>query len=378
MTRLNIPLLAFTTALIIALLPKAVAQTCNSTNPCPSTAPCCSEYGYCETGSYCLGGCEPLYSHEITSCRPDPICTSFKTDFNDLSRVQQNASLYDGNATAYDWVVNTGSLVASPSNDGARLILTQNNIGSKISSTRYLHYGTIDFTLKTSKWAGVVTAAITMSDVKDEIDWEWPGADIDKVQTNYWFLGVANYSATEGASSSVSSDTTTNFHTYTIDWQENYINWSIDGLVVRTVRKTDAISEDERQYKFPPTPSRVQISIWPAGTDDNAQGTIDWAGGYIDWTNSDYLSNGYFWNTIKSVNISCAYDTASTNGATGWAYSGNDTSGIPVVTTTNASTLISAGWKRIAGVQINNREIGGGGLHIIIGCVLFGGVALFY
>ncbi|XAO22399.1 hypothetical protein I312_101169 [Cryptococcus bacillisporus CA1280] len=342
MTRLNIPLLAFTTALIIALLPKAVAQTCNSTNPCPSTAPCCSEYGYCETGSYCLGGCEPLYSHEITSCRPDPICTSFKTDFNDLSRVQQNASLYDGNATAYDWVVNTGSLVASPSNDGARLILTQNNIGSKISSTRYLHYGTIDFTLKTSKWAGVVTAAITMSDVKDEIDWEWPGADIDK-----------------GASSSVSSDTTTNFHTYTIDWQENYINWSIDG-------------------KFPPTPSRVQISIWPAGTDDNAQGTIDWAGGYIDWTNSDYLSNGYFWNTIKSVNISCAYDTASTNGATGWAYSGNDTSGIPVVTTTNASTLISAGWKRIAGVQINNREIGGGGLHIIIGCVLFGGVALFY
>lgn len=43
-------------------------------------------------------------SHEIISCRPDPICTSFKTDFNDLSRVQQNASLYDGNATAYDWV----------------------------------------------------------------------------------------------------------------------------------------------------------------------------------------------------------------------------------------------------------------------------------
>lgn len=49
-----------------------------------------------------------------------------------------------------------------------------------------------------------------------------------------------------------------------------------------------------------------------------------------------------------------------------------------VVTTTNASTLISAGWKRIAGVQINNREIGGVGLHIIIGCALLGGVALFY
>ncbi|OXH41529.1 hypothetical protein J008_00612 [Cryptococcus neoformans] len=335
MIRLNISLFAFTTTLI-ALLPKAAAQTCNATNLCPSTAPCCSEYGYCGTDSYCLGGCEPLYSHEVTSCRPDPICTSFKTDFTDLSRVQQNVSLYDGNATAYDWVVNTGSLIASSDNDGARLILTQNNTGSKISSTRYLHYGTIDFTLQTSKWAGVVTAAITMSDVKDEIDWEWPGANTDTVQTNYWFLGIANYSATEGASSSVSSDTAAHFHTYTIDWQESYISWSIDGLLVRTVRKTDTISEDGTQYKFPSTPSRVQISIWPAGTDGNAQGTIDWAGGYIDWTDNDYLSKGYFWNTIKNVNISCAYDTAS-SGATGWAYSGNDTSGIPVSPTISFS-----------------------------------------
>jgi beta-glucanase (GH16 family) len=35
--------------------------------------------------------------------------------------------------------------------------------------------GTIAFRLKTSSAAGVVTAAITMSDVKDEIDVEMPG-----------------------------------------------------------------------------------------------------------------------------------------------------------------------------------------------------------
>jgi hypothetical protein len=53
--------------------------------------------------------------------------------------------------------------------------------GTKISSTRYIQYGTIDFVLReskgdgvlctllmpeTSKWPGVITAAITMSDVK--------------------------------------------------------------------------------------------------------------------------------------------------------------------------------------------------------------------
>jgi len=52
--------------------------------------------------------------------------------------------------------------------------------------------GSGDSFAETSKWAGVVTAAITMSDVKDEIDLEWPGNNTAAVQTNYWFLGIAN------------------------------------------------------------------------------------------------------------------------------------------------------------------------------------------
>ena len=44
----------------------------------------------------------------------------------------------------------------------------------------------------TSKWPGVVSAAIAMSDVKDEIDWEWTGKSLNDAQTNVWFLGVAN------------------------------------------------------------------------------------------------------------------------------------------------------------------------------------------
>ena len=43
-------------------------------------------------------------SYALTSCRPDPICENIDTDFNDLSRVLQNATAYDGNATTYDWI----------------------------------------------------------------------------------------------------------------------------------------------------------------------------------------------------------------------------------------------------------------------------------
>nr|ODN85717.1 hypothetical protein L203_04591 [Cryptococcus depauperatus CBS 7841] len=355
---------------VLVWLPETLAQACNATSLCPASAPCCSEYGYCGKGSYCLGGCEPLYSHQLTSCRANPICMSQETDFTDLSRVQMNGSAYNGNATAYDWVVNTGSLV--PDRDGARLILKQDNAGTKISSTRYIHYGTVDFTLESSKWAGVVTAAITMSDVKDEIDWEWPGTNVSTVQTNYWFLGVANYSATEGASSSISSDASANFHTYTFEWQQDYINWIIDGTVVRTVKKADTLSPDGSQYKFPSTPSRVQISIWPAGTSANAPGTISWAGGLIDWSNGDYVSNGYFWNTLKSVKITCGQGEQGGDGVTGWAYQGNDTSRVPMVSMTNASTLISRSSGPV-GVSL----LSVGVLAGLAGSVAIAGVTLF-
>lgn len=44
--------------------------------------------------------------------------------------------------------------------------------------------------VKTGRWAGVVTAFITMSDIKDEIDWEFPGAATTEGQTNYFWQGV--------------------------------------------------------------------------------------------------------------------------------------------------------------------------------------------
>ncbi|WVR03098.1 hypothetical protein IAU60_000088 [Kwoniella sp. DSM 27419] len=335
------PTLALFYAAVLALARTAASQTCNATSHCPATAPCCSEYGFCGSGSYCLGGCEPLYSNLPTSCRPNPICTSGETYFTDLSRVQQNGSVYNGNATGYDWVVNTGTLVPDPNGQGVRLTLRESDQGTKISSTRYIHHGSIDFTLQSSHWAGVVTAAITMSDVKDEIDWEWPGTSVQSVQTNYWFMGVANYSATQGSTSDISTDSSANFHTYTLDWQEDYLNWMIDGQVVRTVLKSDTLSADGSQYKYPSTPSRIQISIWPAGISSSAQGTVDWAGGMINWQDPDYLSQGYFWNTVQSVKITCKQDPDQTNSTTGWAYAGNDTQGIPVVEATNASILLS-------------------------------------
>ena len=43
--------------------------------------------------------------------------------------------------------------------------------------------------VKTGRWPGVVVAFITMSDVKDEIDWEFPGAKTTEGQSNFFWQG---------------------------------------------------------------------------------------------------------------------------------------------------------------------------------------------
>lgn len=83
-----------------------------------------------------------------------------------------------------------------------------------------------------------------MSDVKDEIDWEWPGTETTEAQSNYFFLGIANYSATAGETHKGISNVADNFHVYTLNWQEEYLQWILDGKVLRTLYKNATLATD--------------------------------------------------------------------------------------------------------------------------------------
>lgn len=84
-----------------------------------------------------------------------------------------------------------------------------------------------------------------MSDVKDEIDWEWVGAEQHQVQSNYFFLGIADYVNTKGKTHDVSGSALSDeWHTYTLDWQEDQLKWLIDGKEVRTLTKAETVTAD--------------------------------------------------------------------------------------------------------------------------------------
>lgn len=198
-------------------------------------------------------------------------------------------------------------------NNNILLTMAQDTVGTLLASTHYVWYGKISAKLTTSQGPGVVTAFIMMSDVKDEIDFEFVGTDIHTAQSNFYFQGITNYNNEKNLT--VQGDTVSTTHEYSIDWQPDQLTWSIDGQTLRTLKRSDTWNATANRFDYPQSPSRIMLSLWPAGLSSNAQGTVEWAGGLINW-NSPYMQNGYYYAQVSEVNVQC-YDPPSGANKTG-------------------------------------------------------------
>ncbi|GAA5906662.1 hypothetical protein JCM6882_008088 [Rhodosporidiobolus microsporus] len=272
---------------------------------CPKSSPCLSEYGFCGAGVSCLAGCNPQGSYGEGFCAPLPVCQNSNYTFNDDSRIQRDHSKWDGDVSKYDFTLDTMDKGNNEIIQNGELVLslTENGGGTKISTTRNVLYGTIQANMKTVGAPGVVTAFITMSGVKDEIDFEWVTNNTDQVESNYFWEGVVPDWTESHGGKHKASNRATNYITYGIQWTPDQLDWLVNGKSVRTLHKKDTVNGRE----YPQTPSRVQFSVWPAGIDGTSQGTIDWAGGMIDWDSSDYKSQGFYSANIRWVSLDC-YD----------------------------------------------------------------------
>ncbi|KAF8259999.1 hypothetical protein EI94DRAFT_1773804 [Lactarius quietus] len=243
-------------------------QTCNSISLCPASAPCCT--------LFCLGGCNPLASYSSSSRRPNPICRPAYVSVPDNSPICCN-------------IANTNS-----SGGELALMLTHNNGGTRISPTRYAYQRKITaISTQTNRWNGVVTAFITMSNIKDEIDWEFPGTNTTTGQTIFYCCG-------DGP------------------------DFLLDDKVVRTVYKVDTIDADGIAH-YPTTPSSIQISLWRSGISTSSPYTID-------WKDPGYQSAGHFYALLKSVDVQCADSMPPDPKDTSYVYGANSSALLPSVT----------------------------------------------
>ncbi|SCU86612.1 LAFA_0E01948g1_1 [Lachancea sp. 'fantastica'] len=332
---------------IVALLGSIVRASsdetvyCNGTvGACPDDKPCCSQYGVCGSGSYCLGGCNPRFSYNLTACMAMPICKDSQTIFSNYSSNVANQYTFLGDATANDWIYE-GSIADYDDENALLLTMPQYSSGAVLSSTRYMWYGKVSARMKTSHLGGVVTAFIMFSSVQDEIDYEFVGANLTNVQTNYYFEGDLNWTHSKNITA---SDTFENYHDYEIDWHEDHLDWLVDGKVGRTLYKNHTYNASTGLYDYPQTPSRIQLSIWPGGTNVSSYWTKLWAGGEIDWNAPDIQDPGYYYATIQSVNITC-YDPPSgtrRNGSTAYRYFDSKNFTQAGVAITNDTTVLGS------------------------------------
>lgn len=126
----------------------------------------------------------------------------------------------------------------------------------------------------------------------------------------------------------MAGDTFAEWHTYEIDWQQDVITWSVDGLLGRVLHKSDTWNAVKEQFDYPQTPVRVRLSIWPGGLATNGAATIAWAGGLIDWNDEDIQNYGYYHAQVSEITIECYNPPSGANISGNTSYVYNSGSGL--------------------------------------------------
>lgn len=129
-----------------------------------------------------------MFSNSLDSCVPAPTCKSQDFKFTSLDGITPNTK-YLGDASKTNWV-SSGQPVSY--NDQVLLTMAPDSVGTVLASAAYVWYGKVSATMKSSRGTGVVTSFILLSDVKDEIDYEFVGVELDNAQSNYYFQGALN------------------------------------------------------------------------------------------------------------------------------------------------------------------------------------------
>ena len=141
-------------------------------------------------------------SFSLDSCVPAPVCKNKVYPMTSLDGVV-TIDKYLGDASKADWVAQGEPLLY---NGNVLLTMPANSVGTVLATTDYIWYGNVKAKLKTSRGAGVVTAFILLSDVKDEIDYEFVGTELEVAQTNYYFQGIPECKFTPSFPISVDDD----------------------------------------------------------------------------------------------------------------------------------------------------------------------------
>ena len=178
---------------------------------------------------------------------------------------------------------------------GAAFTVSREHEAPTLISNKYMLFGKVTAVMAAATGRGLITAMVLKSDSGDEIDWvrflpspqpyslylpsdetlqELLGAYDDQASSNYFYDGQALFNT---YNTTYTLRNASLYHSYTVEWTDKFLAFSIDGSVRRAWRLGD-IPPD----KWPQTPMQVKLGVWAVARDSD-KGEIAWAGGLPDW-----------------------------------------------------------------------------------------------
>lgn len=120
------------------------------------------------------------------------------------------------------------------------------------------------------------------------------GSDKTQAQTNYFYDGHALYNTYNTTYSLGSSSSYDQFHTYTLEWTDTVLKFSIDGddRKIWHIQTTDSHHKPQDTIpteKWPQTPMQIKLGVWAVNPDSDA-GEIIWAGGVPNWNEQPFTA----------------------------------------------------------------------------------------
>jgi beta-glucanase (GH16 family) len=183
-----------------------------------------------------LAALPSVLAQTFTDCNPMEKTCPKDAGLNSANFVSNFAS--DPNAEA-SWSKAAYTTVTYDS-QGAQFRIATKGQAPTIQTNFYFFFGRVDVTMKPAPGQGIVSSIVLESDDLDEIDWEFLGGVDNQVQTN--FFGKGDTSAYDRMIQYGVDSAQEVYHTYSLDWTAERVQWIIDGTVVRELKYTDSVA----------------------------------------------------------------------------------------------------------------------------------------
>lgn len=209
--------------------------------------------------------CNPLNE----TCPPDP---AFGT---------KHTFIFNDTQPEGTWQTTAGKVDFDPEK-GAIFTVAKQGDSPTLISNFYFFWGRTEVVMKAAPGQGIVSSIVWMSDLLDEVDWEFLGGMPENATTNYFGKGQPDFK--NGGYHPLEGGVQEDYHNYTCVWTKEKLDWYIDDELIRTL-----LYEEANEGKnYPQTPMKLSLGIWAGGDPTLPEGTIAWAGGETDYEAGPY------------------------------------------------------------------------------------------